>query len=723
MMPFRQTCYAAMAADAIRAESSSGGAFPILAKRILSVGGAVCGAAFDERFVCRYEVVEDEASLSRLKGSKYVKAAITADFLARVRGILESGRNVLFTGTPCQVAAVKRIFAAFADSLFTVDLICAGCPGQGLFDCYLDDNWGRGNVLRYEFRCKRRGWRHHHYLLRILLKDGREILREKGEDEYMTAMSSGLGLQDGCLNCTFCTMDRPGDLTIGDFWQVPKEMDDGKGTSAILVNTEKGRRLFESVRPAFARVAEYPPSMIAERQSRLRTPPTPAVGRKMFWEGIDSGMSVKDAVAKALSCIDRNVAVLNFHWETVNFGAVLTAYALNRALRDMGFEVRNIDFRTDLPRVAAKPPNAKFEAFRRRYIPATQRISDAAGLRRLNALYGSFVVGSDQVWNPDLTRWYGDAYFLSFADPGKRLVAAAASFGIDPSAAYGMRRLRALLGVFDGLGIREESASRQAASAGLDVKTVADPVFLLTKEDWGSLAATSSSPGGADVVWYAVNPYGKRGLGVYFAAHSGALEGRLAHLDASMGVEDWLAVVSKASLVLTDSFHGVCFAVIFGRPFAVLVSKGPKSGRMRDFLSALGLSGRIFEDPSEMPPVAELERPIDFSDAHARIVGMRRELAQFLKLSLECPVTVDPARVRSRIAAGKSLVASQFGGLFCAWCRAFRTFVKLGFRHMFGRDIAPQVRRLDVLGKEMRGWKNAIRRTRAAVKEARLWKT
>lgn len=295
-----QTCYAAMAADAIRAESSSGGAFPILAKRILSVGGAVCGAAFDERFVCRYEVVEDEASLSRLKGSKYVKAAITADFLARVRGILESGRNVLFTGTPCQVAAVKRIFAAFADSLFTVDLICAGCPDQGLFDRYLDENWGRGNVARYEFRSKARGWRHHHYLLRILLKDGREILREKGEDEYMTAMSSGLGLQDGCLNCPFCKMERPGDLTIGDFWQVPKEMDDEKGTSAILVNTEKGRNLFESVRPAFLKVAEYPPSIVKEHQWRLRTPPPRAPGRAAFRDAIAAGASVGVAVEKGL---------------------------------------------------------------------------------------------------------------------------------------------------------------------------------------------------------------------------------------------------------------------------------------------------------------------------------------------------------------------------------------------------------------------------------------
>jgi len=298
---FRQTCYAAMASDELRAASSSGGAFTILAREVLARGGAVCGAAFDESFRCRCEVAEDEDALARLRGSKYVRAAITADFLQRVRAILEAGRPVLFTGTPCQVAAATRIFADFSDSLFTVDLICAGSPEQELFDRYLDENWGRENVLRYEFRSKARGWRHRHYLLHVVLKDGREFWRERGEDEYMTAMSSGLGLSGGCLNCPFCKMDRPGDLTIGDFWCVPEEMDDGKGTSAILVNTEKGRALFDAVRTAFAKVAEYPPSSVKEHQWRLRTPPPRAPGRALFLERVASGMSVKDAVAMGLA--------------------------------------------------------------------------------------------------------------------------------------------------------------------------------------------------------------------------------------------------------------------------------------------------------------------------------------------------------------------------------------------------------------------------------------
>ena len=292
-----------MASDAIRAESSSGGAFTILARYILARGGAVCGAAFDEGFRCRYEVARDEPSLARLRGSKYVKAALQRSFLDEMRAVLESGAPVLFSGTPCQVAAVRRMFVNLAENLFTVDLICAGCPDQAIFDRYLEDNWGLDNVAKYEFRSKARGWRHRHYLLHVVLKDGREIWRERGEDEYMAAMSSGIGRSGGCQNCPFCTMSRPGDLTIGDFWLVPEEMDDGKGTSAILVNTDKGRDLFESVRSEFVKTAEYPTSYIEERQWRLRTPPPLAPGRALFMECIASGMSVKDAAAKALDAV------------------------------------------------------------------------------------------------------------------------------------------------------------------------------------------------------------------------------------------------------------------------------------------------------------------------------------------------------------------------------------------------------------------------------------
>lgn len=720
---FPQACYAAMAADDIRANSSSGGAFTVFARSFLSRGGAVCGAAFDGDFRCRHEIVRDEAGLARLRGSKYVKAPLSRDFLEKLGNTLDSGIPVLFSGVPCQVAAVNRRFAGRARTLCTIDLICAGAPDQPLFDRYLDENWGRENILRYEFRNKSRGWHHHHYLLHVVLKDGTEIWREKGEDEYMSSMSSALGLSPGCFNCPFCTMMRQGDVTMGDFWQAPAEMDDAKGTSAILVNTEKGRRLFESVRPAFAKIAEYPPSSIEEKQIRLRRPPTPPRGRVLFRDLLASGKTLKDALAGTLADVSWNVAVLNFHWETVNFGAVLTAYALNRCLRDMGWNVRNIDFKPDLPRVAAKPPNAKFDEFRRKRIPATQNIANAAALKNLNARFGSFVAGSDQVWNPELTGWFQDVYFLLFANPSKRLVSAAASFGADPATAYGRGLLAKLAGAFDRVGVRETSAQKALSALGVPANTVADPVFLLPREEWRALASSAKRPcGSGDIVWYAVNPSGKRGLGEYFRTHRGECEGRLFRLDASLGVEEWLSAVADAPLVVTDSFHAVCFALLFERPFAVLASKNPKSRRIKELLEGAGLTDRLFDDPAGMPSPAELAKPLDGDAIRARIDAMRGGLAKFLEEALAAPVQPDPARTAKRLAAVRAMRRAVDGSLFRAWLRAWLGIGKIAVKFALAKNVSKNLEGLRKRSFAIEGMKAQRRRLKAAEAELKKWK-
>ena len=137
-----QLCYAAMGPDELRAVSSSGGAFSILARWILSQGGVVYGAAFDDRMECRYEEAADESGLSRLRGSKYVKAELSRVAIEGVRRRLADGVPVLFVGVPCQVAAVKNLCKDDLRNLYTIDLVCNGTPAREMFRRYLDDNWG-----------------------------------------------------------------------------------------------------------------------------------------------------------------------------------------------------------------------------------------------------------------------------------------------------------------------------------------------------------------------------------------------------------------------------------------------------------------------------------------------------------------------------------------------------------------------------------------------------
>ena len=719
---FSQVCYAAMASDAIREVSSSGGAFSVFARWVLAHGGIVVGAAFVDRMECAYVAVEDEDGLARLRGSKYVKAKLTRDVLESMRLGLAAKRPVLFSGVPCQVAAMKAMFKNVSGRLFCIDLVCNGTPKRSMFRRYLEENWGIERVSGFEFRNKSRGWRFGHALLHVSLRDGTEEWRDSADDEFMQAFSRKYVLEDGCFNCRFCGLERPGDVTLCDYWKCGPAWNDGKGTSAIIVNSTRGEMMVSAVSKCFARLGAIRVEDVVRHQPRLRQPFGREVGMAGFVGDVEAGMSMKDAMAKTLSDVDRNVAVLNFHWETVNFGAVLTAYALNKRLRDMGFEVRNIDFRTDLPRVRRKPPNAKFDEFRRRHLPMTQRIESAGGLKSLNARFGSFVVGSDQVWNPRITGWFRDVYFLMFASPDKRLVSASASFGIDPVRAFGTGMLRKLMCAFDAVGVREPSACKALAARGISARAVADPVFLLDRDSWLELAATAKMPCGTDeVVFYAVNAYGKQGLNEYLSSHAEELAGRLRRLDAAVGIEGWLAAMSTASLVLTDSFHCACFALIFERPFAVLASKGEKFARLRDLLDKLGLSSRIFDSACALPDVGELQKPIDYSSIRPRLAEMRDELVAYLKESLERPIAVDAARIAARRRALKGLLRRDGAMLLRRWARMLLSVVKLVIKSALYKNVERDVADIQRRNGELYGRKNAVRRLRGYLEALGKW--
>ena len=709
---FRQRCFAAMANDVIRDKSSSGGAFTLFAREILLQNGAVCGAVLDREMKCSYRVVTDESELGALRGSKYVKASLSAAVLAEMRRVLEASRPLLFVGTPCQVAAVKRLFQKDAEDLILVDLVCNGAPRPELFHRYLDENWGRSNVAEFEFRNKARGWRFGHALVHVTLKDGKEIWRDSAEDEYMQAMSAKYSLCEGCFNCPYATTERVGDITLCDFWHVEPRWDDGKGTSGILLNSEKGFAWFCGVRNAFARVEEFPVSYLVAKQPRLRSRLIPRVGIRTFRSVLKEGRSLRQAVERAKGDISRFVAILNFHWETTNFGAVLTAYALNHALNGMGYEARNIDFKPDLPRVVAKPANAAFEEFRRRHLPTTEPMKSIKELRGLNVRYGSFLVGSDQVWNPKLTGWFRDVYWLSFVKSGRRRISVAASFGCDPIREYGRRTLRRLLGAFDAVSVREPSAATELRGIGVPVAQVADPVFLLARDEWMGLVPPRPRPAQmAKPVWYVVNRGGEQQVMDYLGKQSAAFRMQCRRLDAHISIEDWLDGIAHASLVIADSFHAICFALIFARPFVAIGVGGEKMERLRGLLARVGLADRFFVSADEMPSAEKLMVPIDALTLERALDGLRDDLRAYLSRSLAAPAEATPLSLKSR---RRAIIKHATWALFaCArrYARLLLTMGKAMVLGLLGRDQPLRLSGLVRREAEFRGYKAAFRRS------------
>lgn len=289
--------YAAINEDwNIRRESSSGGIFHLLANYVLKQGGAVYGAGFDEQWEVVHQVAENQAMLANLRVSKYVQSRIE-DTYYKVKKTLESGRQALFVGTPCQCVALKCYLNKEYDNLVLVDFICHGVPSPKVWRQYRTWRTKGKKIDRISFRNKNLSWER--YLLLFLFKNNNKYLAEDlNHDLYLKGFLQNLYLRPSCHQCKFCHKHRPTDLTLADFWGVQDvlpEMYDGKGTSLVFINSAKGKELFESLpakkmKTEFDRAIQYNPSMVR--------PSIPSKNRQRFFEEFIAGQQSIDQIIK-----------------------------------------------------------------------------------------------------------------------------------------------------------------------------------------------------------------------------------------------------------------------------------------------------------------------------------------------------------------------------------------------------------------------------------------
>ena len=246
---FEQFGLAVIAKDKnVLLKSSSGAASSIIANKIVTDGGVVFGAAYDENLFVQHISCKNFAELEKIKGSKYVES-FTGDTFNEAKEYLENGQNVLYTGSPCQIAGLKKYLGKDYDNLFTLDLICHGVPSRKLFLKYLE--WlgqkNKGKIIYYGFRDKDvGGWSCGG---KIKTKTKTKTL-EAYCDPYYSAFLKSKSYRESCYACPYANTERIGDITIGDFWGVKKyysEINEKNGVSCILVNTKKGQQLLDSV--------------------------------------------------------------------------------------------------------------------------------------------------------------------------------------------------------------------------------------------------------------------------------------------------------------------------------------------------------------------------------------------------------------------------------------------------------------------------------------------
>ena len=242
--------YAAYANEnKLRLSSSSGGLFSCFADCIISNNGAVYGAVFSEEWEVIHGRTTDD--FSKMRTSKYVQSRI-GDIFCRVQKDLESNMSVLFTGTPCQVAGLNSYLkqkGIDTNNLFTVDIICHGVPSPMLWKKHLYNISNGKRIKNINFRDKRFSWGG--FSLTVSFDDLTEYSKVAGEDGYMRGFFANMTLRNSCYACKFKSIMRESDITIADYWGVEKydpDIMNEKGTSAVIIHSDKGRRLFENIK-------------------------------------------------------------------------------------------------------------------------------------------------------------------------------------------------------------------------------------------------------------------------------------------------------------------------------------------------------------------------------------------------------------------------------------------------------------------------------------------
>lgn len=265
-----QGVYAAWRKDEVaRAKSSSGGMAAAISEKWIKKGGIVYGAAFVRPFDFQHIRCTTKEELAQLRGSKYVQSSI-AGIYKQIEADLKGGREVLFIGTPCQVAAIRNRFKENDVRLHTIDIICHGTPKVEMLKASIPQVVLQMDYDKIEFR--------ENDAFQISFKKGDKTIwsRPLSHDLYMKGFFKALFYRDCCYKCAFAKQKRISDMTLGDFWGldmtcISTTMD--KGISLVFVNSDKGRKLLEMVEDAVEMVQRPLAEAIAGNK-QLRHPMT-----------------------------------------------------------------------------------------------------------------------------------------------------------------------------------------------------------------------------------------------------------------------------------------------------------------------------------------------------------------------------------------------------------------------------------------------------------------
>lgn len=265
--------------EATRMASRSGGIFTALSDLVLMDDGVVYGCVLTKDFSAAHIRAENAEERNRMRGSKYIQSKLGNTF-KNVKVDLDAGKKVLFSGTSCQVAGLRKFLGKEYENLFCVDIVCHGVPSKKVWQAYLcwQEQKNHSKLISLDFRNKKDfGWRSH---VETLYFENDKCISSQ---IFRTLFYGHTVLRPSCYECPYKSVMHPGDITIADYWGIEKaapEFDDNKGVSLVLVNNEIGEKALESVKEKLIwKQTKLEDSM----QPPLKAPFPKPENRTQFW--------------------------------------------------------------------------------------------------------------------------------------------------------------------------------------------------------------------------------------------------------------------------------------------------------------------------------------------------------------------------------------------------------------------------------------------------------
>lgn len=653
------SCFACACSDPIlREKSSSGGIFGLLANYVRENGGYVCGAAFNENMKLHHVVVSPDNSIEPLFGSKYLQSNI-GDTFKTVKDLLQQNKLVLFCATPCQIAGLNKYLGNPYENLITIDLLCHGASSPKIFEKYLKETISTEKIVNYTFREKSLNeWGHSENIY----TDSQHVIRRlKGATDYFRMFASCVTVMKACGTCKAATLPRQGDFTIGDAWGIDgisSKLNDGKGTSIVTLNNTKAEKLFDKLKNRLALNVSIPIEWVKTHgQPFIKPFKATTFHHDRFFELVKSNSFKRAAAYTSKGKFD--VAITGV-WYGANYGSVLTYYSMYHFISSLGLLTIMIDKNPINENDAEMNRNFHSRQFALKHYK--DRISKPRlpkDMHELNKFADTFILGSDQVLHKNCLEFSQNTFLFNFVDDIKKKICYSSSFGhaTDSNPVEKRAEIKRLLSRFDHIALREESGLNilQTNYQITNAQTVIDAIFLNDISFYQDIAAESNREESDDyILAYILDPNVEiKNLLQTISSNMklkliNILDGRTwlfnqnqqkleLECQKDITTQDFVYYLLHAKLVITDSYHGTCFSILFKKQFITLANKIRGIARFQTILSLTNLTNRMIEDFNNNDALKLLNNTIDYTEVYNLIGPYIQSSRDWLKHALFAP--------------------------------------------------------------------------------------